>query len=163
MAGHTAALGRPGTWQAGSLLSDTSVPPTLTQQRLLALTQQPVPPAHSSLSRCLPRPPGRYLKQGQVCILGQLLQVLHSRCGLDHTHQGRGAVERELAQQGLLIAEQQQGVVWAVRHSCRSPGHVSYIQVPCSRLHLEPTGTEPQTEEALGGTREKGSGVSRGP
>lgn len=66
---------------------------------------------------CLPKPPGQYLQQGQVCVLSQLLQVLHSRCGLDHSHQGWGAVERELTQQGLLIAEQQEGMVWAVEQS----------------------------------------------
>lgn len=66
---------------------------------------------------CLPKALGQYLQQGQVCILSQLLQVLHSRCGLDHTHQGWGAVKRELTQQGLLIAEQQQGMVRAMEQS----------------------------------------------
>lgn len=68
----------------------------------------------------MPRPTGSYLQQGQVCVLGQLLQVLHGGRGLDHAHQGRGAVEGQLAQQGLLVTEQQQSVVRAAEQSPRS-------------------------------------------
>lgn len=116
-----------------AFLTPRHLPPS-NKGPLLCYTQTLLPPI-LPYPGCPPRALRQYLQQGQVCILGQLLQVLHSRCGLDHTHQGWGAVEWELAQQGLLVTEQQQGMVRAVEQS-PVRGHVRH-RSPAPGVHLE--------------------------
>lgn len=100
-----------GLWQTVQLLGCTGSRGVTHQ--VAGISEAPEPPLHCGALLPSHEGPGSYLQQSQVSVLGQLLQVLHSRRGLDDAYQGRGAVDRELSEQGLLVTEQQQGMVRA--------------------------------------------------